>query len=91
MFVFQQTAVMKELQMVMILKMNQWKWMPTSLKMQMINAYRTEHTNVSETIILLEQHVRQINLRDCKFIIQELNCYFYVTLMRIGGVLSLET
>jgi hypothetical protein len=56
--------------------MNQWKWMPTSLKMQMINAYRTEHTSVSETIILLEQHVREINLRDFKFIIQELNCYF---------------
>lgn len=90
MFVFQQKAVMKELQMVMILKTNQWKWMPTSLKMQMINEYRTEHTNVSETIILLEQHVCQINLRVCKFIIQELN-YFYVTLMRIGGVLCLET
>lgn len=48
---------MKELQIVMVLDMNQRKWIPTSLKMQMINAYNTEHTSVPETVILLEQHV----------------------------------
>jgi hypothetical protein len=49
--VFQHTALTKELQMVTVLKMNQWKWMLTSLKMQMINANRTERTSAPETVI----------------------------------------
>lgn len=48
--VFQQTAVMKELQMAMMLKMNQWKWILASLKMQMINicTYITGHNYTTE-------------------------------------------
>jgi len=44
-------TVTKELQMVEILKMNQWKWMLANLKMQMINTYGT----AEDTLICQKQ------------------------------------
>jgi len=40
---------MTELQMVMMLKMNQWKWMLNSLKMLMIRIFAKNHYSTEAT------------------------------------------
>lgn len=55
-----------ELQMVMMLKMNQWKWMLNSLKMLMIRIFANSHYSTEATFL-------KIKLRGCdEQILQEM-------------------